>query len=63
MTMEATGREYSQFVGGEWVQAEDGRTFEDIDPYTDGVVAQVPAGGRRDARRAARAGAGLQAHR
>jgi acyl-CoA reductase-like NAD-dependent aldehyde dehydrogenase len=27
-------------------------TFEDLDPYTDEVVAEVPAGGREDARRA-----------
>jgi acyl-CoA reductase-like NAD-dependent aldehyde dehydrogenase len=33
------------------------RTFEDIDPYTGEVVAEVPAGGRDDARRAIEAAA------
>jgi acyl-CoA reductase-like NAD-dependent aldehyde dehydrogenase len=45
-------REYRQFIGGEWVGAADGATFEDRDPYTGDVVATVPAGGGEDARRA-----------
>ena len=39
-------------IGGQWVDAADGRTFEDRDPYTGDVVAHVPAGSREDARRA-----------
>ncbi len=45
-------REHRQFIGGEWVEAGDGRTYEDMDPYTGEVVFRVPAGGRDDARRA-----------
>jgi acyl-CoA reductase-like NAD-dependent aldehyde dehydrogenase len=48
-------REARQFIGGEWTDAADGRTFEDRDPYGGEVVAHVPAGGRDDARRAVEA--------
>ena len=44
-----------QFIGGEWVDAADGRTFESLDPFTGGVVAEVAAGGREDAARAVQA--------
>jgi acyl-CoA reductase-like NAD-dependent aldehyde dehydrogenase len=54
---ETTTRECRQFIAGEWVEAAEGRTFEDRDPYTDDVVAQVPAGAREDARRAVEAAA------
>ena len=37
------------FVGGEWVDAEDGRTFENRDPFTDELVSEVAAGNRADA--------------
>jgi acyl-CoA reductase-like NAD-dependent aldehyde dehydrogenase len=40
------------FVGGAWAAAEGGRTFEDRDPFTGEVVAEVAAGSREDARRA-----------
>src|SRR6266550_2706915 len=50
-------REYKQFVGGAWVDAADGRTFEDLDPFTGEVVAHVPAATREDARRAVEAAA------
>ena len=46
-----------QFIGGDWVGAADGGTFEDLDPYTGDVVAHVPAGNREDARRAVEAAA------
>ena len=45
-------RQARQFVGGTWVAAASGRTFDDVDPFTGDVVAHVPAGGREDARRA-----------
>ncbi|HEY6377642.1 MAG TPA: aldehyde dehydrogenase family protein, partial [Candidatus Dormibacteraeota bacterium] len=45
-------------IGGEWLDAADGRTYEDRDPYTGEVVAHVPAGSRADARRAVDAAAG-----
>ncbi len=49
-------RKCSQFIGGDWIDA-DGRTFEDIEPFTGDVVANVPAGTRDDARRAVEAAA------
>jgi acyl-CoA reductase-like NAD-dependent aldehyde dehydrogenase len=55
--VESAIREARQFVGGEWVDASDGRTFEDRDPFTGDVVASVPAGTREDARRAVEAAA------
>ncbi|HET8607594.1 MAG TPA: aldehyde dehydrogenase family protein, partial [Gaiellaceae bacterium] len=45
------------FVGGEWRDAAGGRTFEDRDPFTGEVVAEVAAGGREDAERAIEAAA------
>jgi acyl-CoA reductase-like NAD-dependent aldehyde dehydrogenase len=48
----AAVRECRQFIGGAWVDAADGTTFEDRDPYTGEVVATVPAGGGDDARHA-----------
>jgi len=41
--------EYRQFIGGEWVDAADGETFEDRDPFTGDVVATVAAGRGRGA--------------
>jgi acyl-CoA reductase-like NAD-dependent aldehyde dehydrogenase len=49
---ETPTKECRLFVGGEWVSAEGGATFEDRDPYTGAVVAQVPSGSGADARRA-----------
>ena len=49
--------EYRQFVGGEWVAAAEGATYEDLDPFTGEVVANVPAAGRADADRAIEAAA------
>ncbi len=45
-------REAKQFIGGQWTDAAEGATFEDRDPFTGDVVANVPAGTRDDARRA-----------
>jgi len=50
---EAPGKQ--QFIAGEWVGADGGETFDDLDPFTGDVVARVPAGGRDDARRAVEA--------
>jgi acyl-CoA reductase-like NAD-dependent aldehyde dehydrogenase len=44
-------------IGGEWTDATGGQTFEDNDPFTGDVVANVPAGTREDARRAIEAAA------
>ena len=41
-----------QFIGGEWVDAAGGGTFESRDPFTGETVADVAAGGREDAARA-----------
>src|SRR5947208_7214287 len=50
-------REAKHFIGGEWSDASAGATFEDRDPFTGDVVANVPAGTRDDARRAIEAAA------
>lgn len=51
-TAEADVRTCRQFIAGEHLETADGRTFEDLDPYTGEVVAHVAAGTREDARRA-----------
>ncbi len=43
------------FIGGEFAEAEDGRSFENRDPFTGEVVSEVAAGSRADARRAVEA--------
>jgi acyl-CoA reductase-like NAD-dependent aldehyde dehydrogenase len=50
-------QEYRQFIGGDWVVAADGATYEDSDPFTGDVVATAAAGGAEDARRAIEAAA------
>jgi acyl-CoA reductase-like NAD-dependent aldehyde dehydrogenase len=50
-------QEYRQFIGGEWVAAADGATYDDLDPFTGEVVATAPAGGAADAERAVEAAA------
>jgi acyl-CoA reductase-like NAD-dependent aldehyde dehydrogenase len=45
-------REVKQFIGGQWVEAADGGTFDDKDPFSGDTVAVVPAGGADDAARA-----------
>ncbi len=48
-TVQQEIREVKQFIGGEWVDAAGGATFDDLDPFTGDVVAHVPASGREDA--------------
>jgi acyl-CoA reductase-like NAD-dependent aldehyde dehydrogenase len=50
-------REAHHFIGGEWVESESEGTFEDRDPFTGEVVANVAAGDRADAERAITAAA------
>jgi acyl-CoA reductase-like NAD-dependent aldehyde dehydrogenase len=50
-------REYRQFIGGEWMHAVGGGTFQDKDPYTGETVAVVAAGVADDARKAIEAAA------
>jgi acyl-CoA reductase-like NAD-dependent aldehyde dehydrogenase len=42
-------------IGGEWVDAADGRTFETIDPSTGETISAVPQAGAEDVDRAVRA--------
>ena len=56
-TVQQEIREAKQFIGGEWVDAAGGATFDDLDPFTGDVVAHVPASGREDAARAVEAAA------
>jgi acyl-CoA reductase-like NAD-dependent aldehyde dehydrogenase len=52
MSTTATKADHRQYIGGKWVEASNGETFEDLDPYTGDVTATVPAGTREDARAA-----------
>jgi len=42
-------------IGGQWVDAADGRTFETLDPATEERLATVPQAGEEDVQRAVRA--------
>jgi 1-pyrroline dehydrogenase len=48
---------YKQFIGGEFVDAADGRTADVINPANDQVIARVPASAAEDVDRAASAAA------
>jgi acyl-CoA reductase-like NAD-dependent aldehyde dehydrogenase len=61
-TVEVDALETLQYIGGDWVPAESGETFDDIDPFTRDPVARIPAGGREDARRAVEAAAAAFPH-
>ncbi len=50
-------REYKMYINGEWVNALDGQTYDDHNPYTGEVFAQVSSGKRADAKRAVEAAA------
>jgi len=43
---------HKMFIGGKWVDSADGKTFEDMNPYTREVYAYLPAAKREDAKRA-----------
>lgn len=45
-------RQCQQYVGGGWADAADGRSFEDLDPYSGEVFAPVPTSTGVDAARA-----------
>lgn len=45
-------RTYKNYVGGEWVEAASGETFDVVNPTTEEVFATVPKGGREDAQKA-----------
>lgn len=48
-------RQYQMFVGGEWVDARSGETFESINPYTGKAWATAPEAGEEDVDLAVRA--------
>jgi acyl-CoA reductase-like NAD-dependent aldehyde dehydrogenase len=50
-------KRHKMFIGGKWVDSASGETFDDLNPYTGQVYAQVPAGRREDARQAVDAAA------
>lgn len=56
-TIETGAKQCRQFIGGEWVDAVDGGTFEDREPFSGELFATVAAGAREDARRAVDAAA------
>lgn len=45
-------KKHKMYIGGNWVDASNGKTFEDMNPYTGDVYAHIPAGTREDAKRA-----------
>jgi len=45
-------KKHKMFIGGKWVDAASGKTFEDMNPYTGEVYAYLPAGKHEDAKRA-----------
>jgi len=45
-------RKHHMLIGGDWVDAASGRTFESYDPATGEVLATLPAGGSEDVDRA-----------
>jgi aldehyde dehydrogenase (NAD+) len=45
------------YINGQWVDAIDGKTFDDYNPYNGEVYARIPSGKRRDARKACDAAA------
>lgn len=46
------GRQQKLLIGGEWVDAANGQTFNSIDPATEGVLSRVALGAREDVNRA-----------
>ncbi len=50
--------EYKMYIDGEWVDALDGETYDDLNPFTGEVFAKVPAGKRPDAEKAIDAAVG-----
>jgi (Z)-2-((N-methylformamido)methylene)-5-hydroxybutyrolactone dehydrogenase len=50
-------KHYRMFIGGEWVEADSGRTFDSVNPFTGRVWAVAPLGEAADVDRAVRAAA------
>ena len=45
-------KEYKMYINGEWVGAQDGEVYDDLNPYTGDVFAKVSAGKAADAQKA-----------
>ena len=41
-------KKYQYYAGGVWRDAEDGRTFDDLEPYSGKIYAKIAAGSRKD---------------
>lgn len=50
-------KKYKMYINAEWVDAADGKTFDDFNPYTGEVFARVAGGREADAKRAVDAAA------
>lgn len=48
-------KRYRMFIDGRWVDAEDGKTFESVNPATEAAWAEIPAAGAGDVERAVEA--------
>ena len=48
-------RRYRMLIGGEWVDARSGETFETVDPFTGRAWATIPTAGAEDVDAAVRA--------
>ena len=46
---------YKNFINNEWFDSDSGRTFEVVNPFTETVIAKVPASGKSDVDKAVRA--------
>ena len=46
---------YKNFINNEWLDADSGKTFEVFNPYTEKVIAKVPASGKSDVDKAVEA--------
>src|SRR3954454_19698502 len=51
-------RDYRMLIGGEWLEAASGETFETVNPFTGRAWASVPRAGSADVDRAVRAARG-----
>ena len=46
---------YKNYINNEWLDADSGKTFEVFNPYTEEVIAEVPASGKSDINKAVEA--------
>ena len=46
---------YKNFINNEWFDSDSGNTFEVVNPFTEKVIANVPASGKSDIDKAVRA--------